>query len=72
MPNALSPFNILIVEDSPIQAEMLRRFLVSNALTCLVATDGEAALLAIKSTKPDLIISDIQMPILDGYKVTNC
>lgn len=69
MPNALSHFDILIVEDSPIQAEMLRRFLVSNSLTCLIATDGEAGLLAIKNIKPDLIISDVQMPVLDGYQM---
>lgn len=69
MPNSMSTFNILIVEDSPIQAEMLRRFLVSNNLTCVVATDGEAGLLAIKTAKPDLIISDVQMPVLDGYEM---
>lgn len=69
MPNELIKYNILIVEDSPIQAEMLRRFLVKNDLICTIATDGEAALLAIKSKQPDLIISDIQMPVLDGYQM---
>ncbi|MBU3629099.1 EAL domain-containing protein [Polynucleobacter sp. AP-Reno-20A-A9] len=61
--------NILIVEDSPIQAELLRRFIASHGFKCTVATDGEAGLLAIKSSRPDLVISDIQMPVLDGYQM---
>lgn len=69
MENELSKTNVLIVEDSPIQAELLRRFIVSQGLNCAVATDGEAGLLAAKNNCPDLIISDIQMPVLDGYQM---
>lgn len=61
--------NVLIVEDSPIQAELLRRFIVSKGFNCAIATDGEAGLLSIQTSRPDIIISDIQMPVLDGYQM---
>ena len=60
---------ILIVEDSQIQAEILRRFLTSHGYTCIIATDGEAGLIALRAKHPDLVVSDIQMPILDGYQM---
>lgn len=69
MSNESGQNTILIVEDSPIQAELLRRFLVSNDFACTVATDGEAGLLSANVVRPDLIISDIQMPVLDGYQM---
>ena len=34
------------------------------------AADGEAALAAVKTKRPDLILMDIQLPLLDGYEVT--
>ncbi len=58
---------VLIVEDSQIQAEILRRYLVARGFTCTVASDGEAGLFAIRSNRPDLVVSDVQMPVLDGY-----
>ena len=61
--------NVLVVEDSPIQAELLRRFIVSKGFNCKIATDGGAGLLSIHETRPDIIISDIQMPVLDGYQM---
>lgn len=69
MEKELNQITILIVEDSPIQAELLRRFLVSNGYKCEVAKDGEAGLLALQAHHPDLVISDVQMPVLDGYQM---
>ena len=69
MEKELNQATILIVEDSPIQAELLRRFIVSNGYKCEVATDGEAGLLALQINRPDLVISDVQMPVLDGYQM---
>ena len=53
------PTHILIVEDSPIQAELLRRFIVKEGFICSVATDGEAGLLSLRGSRPDIIISDV-------------
>ena len=69
MTKEMNQTNVLIVEDSPIQAELLRRFIVSKGFNCAIATDGEAGLLSIQTSRPDIIISDIQMPVLDGYQM---
>lgn len=60
---------ILIVEDSPTQAEQLRYILEKNRYRVAVATNGGAALSLIAGLKPALIISDIIMPEMDGYEL---
>jgi PAS domain S-box-containing protein len=66
---AMTATHILVVEDSPIQCEMLRRLLVGQAYTCELAADGAAGLAALRTTAVDLVISDITMPVLDGYQM---
>lgn len=58
---------ILIVEDSPTQAERLRRLIQSMRYRARVAGNGRLALEAIRQTKPHLVLSDIVMPEMDGY-----
>src|SRR5450830_1396284 len=58
---------ILIVEDSPTQAERLRRLIVAAGYRVRLAANGRAALEQIAAAKPQLIISDIIMPEMDGY-----
>jgi len=58
---------ILIVEDSPTQAERLRRLIQSMRYKARVATNGQVALDAIRERKPHLVLSDIVMPEMDGY-----
>lgn len=65
----MSTFHILVVEDSPIQSEMLRRLLVAQGYTCQIAADGAQGLAALRATHFDLVISDITMPVLDGYQM---
>ena len=60
---------ILIVEDSEIQAEMLRRALVNKGYSVSIAKNGAEGLEMAKREKPLLIISDILMPVMDGYKM---
>jgi signal transduction histidine kinase len=62
-PNA----QILIVEDSPTQAERLRYLLETNGYDVRVAGDGGTALAAIKESMPALVITDVVMPEMDGY-----
>ncbi len=58
---------ILIVEDSPTQAEKLKYLLEENNFQVTVARDGNEALNFLQIQLPDMIISDIMMPGMDGY-----
>jgi len=64
---------ILIVEDSPTQAELLKFLLEKNDYRVWVAYNGREALEMItKKGKPTLVISDIIMPEMDGYELCRC
>ncbi|HIK04957.1 MAG TPA: response regulator [Trichormus sp. M33_DOE_039] len=59
---------ILIVDDTPINLEMLFDFLANTGYTVLVAEDGESALSRAEYAPPDLILLDILMPGIDGFE----
>ncbi|MGH1395851.1 MAG: ATP-binding response regulator [Trichormus sp.] len=59
---------ILIVDDTPINLEMLFDFLANTGYTVLVAEDGESALARAEYAPPDLILLDILMPGIDGFE----
>ncbi|MCH5376281.1 MAG: response regulator, partial [Planctomycetes bacterium] len=59
--------DILIVEDSRLQAELLRGRLQAAGYEVRVAGDGRLALEQIRQRKPTLVVSDINMPTMDGY-----
>lgn len=61
--------HILVVEDSLTQAERLRFILGKNGYKVSIAKDGLEALDKIKADTPDLVITDILMPKMDGYKL---
>ena len=61
---------ILVVEDQEDNRQILRDLLGSANYDMIEAGDGEAALVAVKSERPDLILMDIQLPLLDGYEAT--
>ncbi|WP_219136599.1 hybrid sensor histidine kinase/response regulator [Janthinobacterium sp. UMAB-60] len=67
--NQIKPdeIEILIVEDSPTQAERLRRLIQSLHYSARVAANGQLALAAIRERKPHLVLSDIVMPEMNGY-----
>lgn len=60
---------ILIVEDSPLEAELLRRILARADFQVVIAQDGEQGLNALHAERIDLVISDIQMPVMSGYEL---
>lgn len=66
MPAAIE---ILIVEDSPTQAEQLKHTLESCGYRVRVASNGRQAIEAARAHKPTLIISDVVMPEMDGYQL---
>ena len=60
---------ILVADDDPKQAELIRRYAVAAGHTVTVVGDGSAALDAVRSSPPDLLILDVMMPVLDGHDV---
>jgi DNA-binding response OmpR family regulator len=60
---------LLIVEDSQTQLLILKNLLEKNGFNVERAGDGEAALTCARKSKPDLIISDIFMPKMNGYEL---
>ncbi len=60
---------ILIVDDEKDIVETIQFRLELEAFECLVAYDGEEALSKAKKEKPDLIILDIMLPKINGYKI---
>lgn len=61
---------ILVVEDQEDNRQILRDLLASADYEMIEAQDGEAAIAAAKANRPDLILMDIQLPVLDGYEAT--
>ena len=61
---------ILVVEDQEDNRQILRDLLGSAGFRMIEAHDGEQALTVARSERPNLILMDIQLPILDGYEAT--
>ena len=61
---------ILIVEDQEDLRGMLRDLLTGSDYSVVEAADGAAGIAMAKSEHPDLILMDIQMPVIDGYEAT--
>jgi len=60
---------VLIVDDEPDIVETIKFVLETEGITCITSYDGEDALNKAKSKKPDLIILDVMLPKINGYKV---
>lgn len=63
------PAEIILVEDSQVEAEILRRNLVNAGHRVTMAKNGVEGLQAIRKRPPDLVMSDIQMPLMNGYQL---
>jgi PAS domain S-box-containing protein len=61
--------NILIVEDSPTQAQHLKLILEKEGYNVSVAGNGKEALSLLATTPQEMVISDIVMPEMDGYEL---
>ncbi len=60
---------ILVVDDSTANLQLLMNLLTEQGYTVYPASDGELALEFVQSTPPDLILLDIRMPGMDGFEV---
>jgi two-component system, cell cycle response regulator DivK len=62
---------ILYVEDNPDNRTLVRRILLSEDYSLIEATNALDAFEVLRSTRPDLILMDINMPDMDGYTLTS-
>jgi len=58
---------LLVVEDDPAIRRLLTRYLRARHFHVDAASDGEAALACVAAVRPHLIVTDVQLPRLDGY-----
>src|SRR6476659_4120074 len=61
---------ILIVEDQADNRRILRDLFANAGYELIEAESGEEALSALATSRPDLILMDIQLPVMDGYETT--
>lgn len=61
---------ILLVEDNEMNRDMLSRRLLRKGYEVVMAVDGEQALAMAQSEKPDLILMDMSLPVIDGWEAT--
>ena len=61
--------NILIIEDDEFFRELISKELVSKGFGILEAVDGQKGIEKAKESKPDLILLDLRLPLIDGHEV---
>jgi twitching motility two-component system response regulator PilH len=62
--------SILIVEDNPVDRQRLEKLLSDAGYMVATAVDGNQALAAVRRSKPDAILMDVNMPEMDGFATT--
>ena len=68
-PSPSASEQVLIAEDSPTQSLLLQNTLEKNGFAVTARPNGRAAFAVLASTQPALVITDIQMPEMDGYEL---
>ena len=61
---------ILLVEDNEMNRDMLSRRLERKGYQILIAVDGQEGINKARSERPDLILMDMSLPIIDGWEAT--
>jgi two-component system, cell cycle response regulator DivK len=61
---------ILLVEDNELNRDMLSRRLQRKGYDVMIAVDGDAGVTMAASERPDLILMDMSLPVLDGWEAT--
>ena len=61
---------ILYVEDNEMNRDMLSRRLQRREHEVLIAVDGQEGLEKMKSVKPDIVLMDMGLPVMDGWEAT--
>ncbi len=61
---------ILIVEDNEMNRDMLSRRLERRGFTIVMAVDGQQGVDMARSERPDLVLMDMSLPVMDGWTAT--
>ena len=61
---------VLLVEDNEMNRDMLSRRLMRQGFEVTVAVDGQAGVEAAQSGRPDIVLMDMSLPVLDGWEAT--
>jgi CheY-like chemotaxis protein len=61
---------ILLVEDNEMNRDMLSRRLERKGYQVVTAVDGEQGIAMVQAEKPDLILMDMSLPVMDGWEAT--
>ena len=64
------PKRILLVEDNEMNRDMLSRRLQKKGYDVICVADGEAAVATAKAERPDLVVMDLSLPLVDGWEAT--
>ena len=65
----LSKYNVLAVDDVPLNLILIQKMLAKFQFQIRTAGNGVQAMEAITAQKPDLILLDLMMPVMDGFEV---
>jgi CheY-like chemotaxis protein/anti-sigma regulatory factor (Ser/Thr protein kinase) len=65
------PATVLIVDDVRMNRDLLKDLLLETPLVIVEAENGKSAILFAKDKRPNLILMDIRMPVMDGYEATH-
>jgi len=61
---------VLVVDDTPANVKIIKRFIEPKGYRVVVANNGQEAIDLYKSEKPEIVIMDVMMPVVDGYEAT--
>ena len=64
-----SKYTVLIVDDIPVNIILLKTMLARTNVKILTAVNGQEALDLVRSLKPQVVLLDIQMPVMNGLEV---
>jgi two-component system cell cycle response regulator DivK len=63
---------VLLVEDNEMNRDMLSRRLIRRGFDVVFAVNGKQGVDLARSEKPDIILMDMSVPIMDGWEATRC
>jgi CheY-like chemotaxis protein len=63
---------VLLVEDNEMNRDMLSRRLIRRGFQVVFAMDGQQGIDLARSERPDIILMDMSLPLIDGWEATRC